>query len=182
MPAGVRARDHCNAHSSSYWDALKKAARKGSRALLEKEYASTAPQLCTNWANNQGSEAGSKRSSTAGMVSPAVLWARAANAAVASSEALLRTPAGSASAAAAARSSVGSTPAPAAAGGLGSSAAPLATPAAALKAEVNQQTPATQTPQVPPASPWLQRMPHPSSVAPQMQVRIRCCYAGMQQQ
>ncbi|KAF6235186.1 SNF2 family N-terminal domain-containing protein [Scenedesmus sp. NREL 46B-D3] len=161
---GVRARDHCNAHSTSYWEALRKAARKGNRALLESEFASSAPQLLTGWLN-PGGASNSKRSSTAGMVSPAVLWARAANAAVASSEALLRTPAGS-TPAAAARNSSGSA---AAAGGLGSGVAPLATPAAAMKKEVTPQMPATRTPQVPAASSWLQRMPHPDSIRPHMQ-------------
>jgi hypothetical protein len=39
-----------------------------------------------------------------------------------------------------------------------------------MKAESKAQTPATQTPQLPVASSWMQRMPHPDSMAPQMQV------------
>eukprot|EP00879_Flechtneria_rotunda_P026759 GHRR01028582.1.p1 GENE.GHRR01028582.1~~GHRR01028582.1.p1 ORF type:complete len:164 (+),score=55.84 GHRR01028582.1:596-1087(+) len=78
--ACARARDHCNAHCSSYWDCLRKQARKGNKALLEKEHASTSEQLTTQWLNSSrgsGSVSVKPRNSTQGMLSPAVLWARA---------------------------------------------------------------------------------------------------------
>ncbi|WIA39293.1 hypothetical protein OEZ86_005411 [Tetradesmus obliquus] len=44
---GVRPRDHCNAHSTSYWEALKKAARKGNNALLERDAVLNMQHLAT---------------------------------------------------------------------------------------------------------------------------------------
>jgi len=50
-PTGTRVRDHCNAHSSHYWNSLRRVARKGSSsaALLQQEFTNNSLMLSTNW-------------------------------------------------------------------------------------------------------------------------------------
>lgn len=161
--AGLNPRHHCNAYECTYWDAVRE--KKGRKDLVALEFESSDTQLVPVWLKS-----GSMQSKHAmeeslrpkvGTSTPSGgiprLWARhASNTGLANSQ-------GNRATAAAARTPPGTAAAAAAAGwsAYRSSTVTPATPhmAATLKPEAQQQTP--EVPARPPASPWLERMPHP---------------------
>lgn len=158
---GSRARDHCNAHESSYWNSVKRfAAKKGRKDLLQAEFDSSDEQLIPAWEKNSNAPSALKskvRNGTPVSGNIPGLWARhASNTAMVNSQARQ-------AAAAAVLTPPGAAAAAAAPGGLAgpSSVTPASQAAASATLKAEQKQPLLQLPARPPASSWLEKMPHP---------------------